>query len=1050
MGVKSYVAGLKADAENTLLDLGIGGLEAVSKLAAARDKTDVNRESRRIQESAQQFINDLQYDRDYQGYEGKANEWYNDALASIQENENLSGRARKELLENQLPVLRESVLGKVPVLQQNAHLAEIKIELDQFGDVLSSDLTKPLSDTLVEYRNHIEDLDLFNEVTVNKMVKEYEYATAPIKAIQTLQVDYMENNIKDKYSFSESIDQVAINANLDAAQKAAMKSKALEFQASYDKQLDSQFNEQKEILLGQVAEARDQSALFDTDSIDNFIQQVPPRHKLELFKVKNTALANNDEVIVDGIKNVTDNYSLLNDEAWNLIDTIHDPYKRDEVSVSALVSSGSALIAQGASFVDARKAIDAFERTSISNRNKAKAELTKQYLDEESDVTKVANSLMDSVASTKVSPLIPGNIAVDSTINTSDLVVYTEGDNKVLIPATIEGESVSEEEAVEHYIETGEHLGKFESVEDLIDFTADLPQEVEEEPKPEEEDEDTPEPIKVEEGEDIQEPWEQAPWMKDYQSAVLGRRQEVEQEAQKAQDALEKQLKHVQSSIGAKEEKEEEDSQRLTLVEGMDQIDLVTTALQIIKDGDGKYLTPTELALIEDKDLRQELTTLASIRDSLLIDSPLALDFIDQLRRDKNVSDIKLRAVVSDFVDRGFIKAETGDGLTEKYSFAENENAALLNSTINSIAGAVYPPKKGKVFEVEKGYLTTRLREAADDAIAMNPDLMGKDFATLQKQLETFALNSLSKTALETLEDIAGFMATEDISKRIKKLEKSSVQTFLQDVAGGYYDLLINWDFVQQDKMRASRDDKKDVLLDKVTTEITPYKNYKDLESNGTHFEKMRVMANSAFILAGGTLEKALTGSFNVLPSDMKLFGNQWGFKDPLAEDVYFIPIDTDMKGRKTLGWGMARGNSDGVKELIKLDDYVDPQLVYNLEKLEAQMQDPFFLESKRIVDAGWQTEPLSHGGVSATALLRQGKTEEGLALMKQAYGPNQPQRLSLTTRIDQYERAKVEVDKVESEYEKLSKELEELMSDIMTYRFNLLGFTAPELPSRL
>ena len=33
MGVKSYVAGLKADAENTLLDLGVGGLEAVSKLA---------------------------------------------------------------------------------------------------------------------------------------------------------------------------------------------------------------------------------------------------------------------------------------------------------------------------------------------------------------------------------------------------------------------------------------------------------------------------------------------------------------------------------------------------------------------------------------------------------------------------------------------------------------------------------------------------------------------------------------------------------------------------------------------------------------------------------------------------------------------------------------------------------------------------------------------------------------------------------------------------------------------------------------------------------
>jgi len=958
MGVKSYVASLEADKENTILNIGSSGLEFYAKISAARDKTDVNRESKRIQESAESFINDLQYDRDYQGYEDKANEWFNEALASIQENTNLSGRARKELLENQLPILRESVLGKVPILQQNAHMAEIKVEVEQFGDVLASDLTKPLNQVLGEYRSHIEDLDLFNDVTIGKMVKEYEYSTAPIKALQSLQMDYMEKNIEDKYSFSNRIDEVAKEANLDASQAAALRKSALDFQGNYDRQLDTQFSEQKEILSGQLLEAVDNNKLFDTDSIDNFIEQVPARHKLELYKIKNTALSNNDDLIKKELKRLTDNNLIPPESVWELVDTIYDPYKRDEVSESLLVSHGSGLIAQGVSLVDARNTIDSFENVSLKSRKEAKAELTKQYLNEETDVSKVAKSLMDSIASSEPTPLEIGNINLGN-VSGTDFILVTEDDQEVLIPAEIGGKAVTEQEAVDHYKETGEHLGKFSSTDEAVAYANSL---------------EKPEAIK----EDSQIEEEQEPQLLDKEPAI-------------------------------------------SLKRGMSQIDLVTNALQIIKDGDGRYLTTEELALISDKSIRSEISTLASIRDSLVIDSPLALDFVDQLRRDENVSDIKLRMVVRDFVDRGFIKADTAESesLTSKYKFAENENIPQLEAMISGVVSAVYPPKKGKVLEAEKSYLKSILRKAVDDAVAMNPDLMGKDFDKLQNQISTYAINETSRSILSMLDNVSNYLSEENINKRINNLSKSDVSTFLSDVQEGRYDLLINWDFIQQTEVRAFRNDKKDVIFDKVTTMLTPYKNFKELEKNGTRFEKLKVMANSSMIVTGGTLEKALTGSFGISPSDMKLVGRQWAFSDPEAEDIYFIATDTDIKGRGTLGWGMVSGDYDGIDGLIMFKDYVDPKLAYEIESLEAQINDPLFPKKKKAADVFNNQNPLGMGGLGYSPVRVQKKYDD------RYYG-------------------------VIEEYEKKIKEREELMKDIITYRFDLLGQPTAQSTTRL
>ncbi|MFA5468630.1 MAG: hypothetical protein WC224_06195 [Sphaerochaetaceae bacterium] len=185
----------------------------------------------------------------------------------------------------------------------------------------------------------------------------------------------------------------------------------------------------------------------------------------------------------------------------------------------------------------------------------------------------------------------------------------------------------------------------------------------------------------------------------------------------------------------------------------------------------------------------------------------------------------------------------------------------------------------------------------------------------------------------------------------------------------------------------------------------------------------------------------------------MILIGKQWAFADPGVKGAYFIPTDTKMKSRGTMLWGLATTKSDGITGLIQFNDYVDPKLTYKIEKLQSQMEDPFFIKKKEIA----HSEPVGlqepkYGGASAQALMMQGKTEEAKELYMESaqMKSSGKQRKGLVADSEARYRAQLEVSLVEEEYEELVKKHNELIEDIMTYRSNLLGYTANKLPSRL
>ena len=80
-------------------------------------------------------------------------------------------------------------------------------------------------------------------------------------------------------------------------------------------------------------------------------------------------------------------------------------------------------------------------------------------------------------------PLVPGNIDLNNRIilwngdgtYSTEISFSVEIDGlEVLLPLIVDGKLVSEEEAIQHFFETGKHLGMFASVEECDAYAVEL------------------------------------------------------------------------------------------------------------------------------------------------------------------------------------------------------------------------------------------------------------------------------------------------------------------------------------------------------------------------------------------------------------------------------------------------------------------------------------------------------------------------------------------------------------------------------------------------
>lgn len=1081
MGVKSYVAGLKADAVGGAIDTAMSALGGAATLVKynealdqAKDKADITRETTGIEGLNDEFLKNLQYDREYDKYQEKIDAHFDDLASMIDGNELLSERAKHSIKNEYLPNYKNQVASKAGVIMINGKMAEVEVEVEGFGKALASNESLDLNESLKGYREHLVDLGVYNEATIEKMVEDYSYSISPIKAMQLVQREYEKNLANDEFDFMASMDRAAAELGLDAFQKKEMKKQLATWKESFDKQQDERFSLQLEEINAGIAQAYDEGEIFDVSILDDAVTAMPARHRISVYKAKNTAYTNNDKLIEQHVRQLTDDYDEPTKQIWDLVGTMHDPYKRDEMGSSLLESYGESLLAEGRSLSEARGILQGYEApVTAKARNKALADLTKAYLEREGDVTKVAKEMLANTGD-RIDTIarIPQETLTDAketakqeapAIDTSQLEErgeeYIEEHisevaeaiaPKISIglglpriemgPFPSEGEQTTAMETPSEVVKEVARLIVEEQVDEIVRQTPDgEDQEASDNAADttpvggksvdgEKQEEETPLSEPESEPESTSElTWEEPWWYAQYSEKRKERRKEIEEERAEYQAEIDAQIaaqdKSVREEAGIVEAEESGEYIRPLLERGMTQDELVSNMLQIIYDGYGPYITPDELSLIKSDDIREQMTMMASIKDSFLVDSPLALSFIDSLRRDSNVTKESLRRTVEGFVNKKFIKAETAEinGLTNKYAFADNPNGERLTGYLSDLASEVFPTKKGEVYNSDRSRLITVLSKAADDAIAMNPNLLGEDFDKLQYQLQQFATEEFAKKALSNLRDVAIYLSAGDITSQISNLEKSKVSTFMQDVQEGKYDVLINYDLLQQDEIRILRNRTRTEVLNALTKKMTTYQNYTELTKKGTMFDKLRVMANTSFLLAGGVLEKSLQGSFGIKAKDMKIMGKNWAFADPVADGLYFIATDTDVNTRGTLGWGMATADSDGVNNIVMFNDYVDPQLTYDIEMLEITVKASGFDRKKQQADRnrGSASSVLGLGGLGISPVKIQKELDD------RSYG-------------------------AETSLEQKKQELKQLTDDIMQYRYSLMGLGATALRTRL
>ena len=363
----------------------LGGAATLVKyneaLDQAKDKADITRETTGIEGLNDEFLKNLQYDREYDKYQEKIDAHFDELASMIDDNELLSERAKHSIKNEYLPNYKNQVASKAGVIMINGKMAEVEVEVEGFGNALASDESLGLNESLEGYRNHLVDLGVYNEATIGKMVEDYSYSISPIKAMQLVQREYEENQANDEFDFMASMDHAAAELELDAFQKKEMKKQLATWKESFDKQQDERFSLQLEEINAGIAQAYDEGEIFDVAILDDAVTAMPARHRISVYKAKNTAHTNNDKLIEQHVRQLTDDYGEPTKQIWDLVETMHDPYKRDEMGSSLLESYGESLLAEGRSLSEARGILQGYEAPVTQGENKALADLTKSYLE---------------------------------------------------------------------------------------------------------------------------------------------------------------------------------------------------------------------------------------------------------------------------------------------------------------------------------------------------------------------------------------------------------------------------------------------------------------------------------------------------------------------------------------------------------------------------------------------------------------------------------------------------------------------------------------------
>lgn len=431
-----------------------------------------------LEQSRQKFFsNDLPYDRDFEGYPKRLEEWKNTQASRITTDSSIDDETKGRLLTVELPNMANDMAVKVTQLQADGAKAEVDAIIKGKSDVLGTAPSLSLEEASTQYASFLAHTP-YTEGTRSRMVETFRETYRPEKALQQVQREIDAGILSDDLDIEAALSRAAFDFGLRDDQVKTMSKNAYAYKKELDGKVDENISTTYDSWADVLFKAGEEGQVVDVSMIDSAFNEYPWRGRVQGTKLKNLALSQNDGIYAQKITDKIQKGDTLTDDDFALFS---DSKTRDDVQTDILFSRAMTAFNKSGNPEDALNAVSTPEFTASSTVKQAafvkSLAAIKAQLENKDDYEKLVLGFFEEGGTPQ--PVQAGTIDVsslsvvkndDGSVSTVRSISIEEDGLAVLIPTRVDGKDVSDEEAISHYQTTGQHLGKFSSVQEADAF----------------------------------------------------------------------------------------------------------------------------------------------------------------------------------------------------------------------------------------------------------------------------------------------------------------------------------------------------------------------------------------------------------------------------------------------------------------------------------------------------------------------------------------------------------------------------------------------------
>ncbi len=256
MGIQSFGASMLGDISRSMERLSSAELELGKSIKQSYDvnaNSQITKKKYSIQLQTADFLKRLELSNDFETYDDTRQQFIDGIRAEIQADTGLNKKARDELINNMLPGLDEELTTKVSFLKDHGQWTQVKVDADQWANVLGSDSSISKEDATSQYRYYYDTVGLASVPSGYgiQSPEDFERTLEAPKALQAVQNQYKEHGPDPEWNF-ESAFVVLSDFNLMPYEQEAVKSEAISWYRTKE-------NERKAAVIDQTAKIEEQA-----------------------------------------------------------------------------------------------------------------------------------------------------------------------------------------------------------------------------------------------------------------------------------------------------------------------------------------------------------------------------------------------------------------------------------------------------------------------------------------------------------------------------------------------------------------------------------------------------------------------------------------------------------------------------------------------------------------------------------------------------------------------------------------------------------------------